>query len=78
VSTWLVVWLVVGLVSTAALAAFAIWTVRHITLLIRTMGRLHEEFMPIAEEISREAARGSERATGLRMPPRERRRTGRR
>jgi fatty acid desaturase len=78
VSTWLVVWLVVGLVSTAALAAFGIWMVRHVTLLIRTMGRVQEELTPIAEEISRESARASERAASLRMPPRTGRRTDRR
>jgi hypothetical protein len=72
VSTWLLVWLVVGLVTTAALAACAIWLVRHVMLLGRTVGRVQEELAPLAEEISRGSARASDRAAGLRMPPKAR------
>jgi hypothetical protein len=78
VSTWLVVWLVVGLVTTVALAACAIWLVRHVLILGRTVGRVQEELSPISEKISRESARASERAVGLRMPSRRKGRGGRR
>jgi hypothetical protein len=78
VSTWLVVWLAVGLVTTVALAACAIWLVRHVLILGRTVGRVQEELSPISEKISRESARASERAVGLRMPSRRKGRGGRR
>lgn len=77
-STWLVVWLVVGLVTTAALVATAVWLVRHVILVGRSMGRLQEELGSITEEISRASAHASERAASLRMPSRGKRRTGRR
>jgi hypothetical protein len=78
VSTWLVVWLVVGLVTTAALVATAVWLVRHVILVGRSMGRVQEELGPLTEEISRASARASERAASLRMPSHGKRRTGRR
>jgi hypothetical protein len=78
VSTWLVVWLVVGLVTTAALVATAVWLVRHVILVGRSLGQVQEELGPLTEEISRESARGSERAASLRMPSSGKRRTGRR
>jgi hypothetical protein len=78
VSSWLVVWLVVGLVSTAALIAVAVWLVRHVILIGRSVGRVTDELGPITEEISRQSASASDRAAKLRMPSRHGRSSGRR
>jgi hypothetical protein len=78
VSSWLVVWLVVGLASTAALVAFGLWLARHVQILVRTFGRVQEELAPLTEEISRETARASDRVAGYRMPGPSKRRTARR
>ena len=48
---WLVVWLVVGLVTTAALLVMLGFLVRHVILLGRTAGRMQEEIQPIADEV---------------------------
>lgn len=56
-SGWLVVWLVLALVTTAALIAVLIGLVRHVLVLGRTLRRLQEEISPVAEEISRAARR---------------------
>ncbi len=51
-STTAVVWLVVGLVSTAALIAMLVALVRHVLVIGRAIGRFQEEITPIADEIS--------------------------
>jgi len=78
VASWLVVWLVVGLVSTAALAACGLWLARHLQILGRTFGRVREELTPFTEEIARETARARDRVAAYRMPATGKRRTGRR
>jgi len=67
-STWLVVWFVVGLVTTVVLVAFLVSLGRHGLVLGRSARRFGEEIGPLAGEISREGARASERAAGLRWP----------
>ena len=73
---WLVVWLVVGLVTTAALLVMLGFLVRHVILLGRTAGRMQEELQPIADEVAAASARAadtaarlSERASPLEPPP---------
>jgi hypothetical protein len=63
--TWLVVWLVVGLVTTAALLVMLGFLVRHVILLGRTAGRMQEELQPIAEELAGASARTADAAAGL-------------
>ncbi|MGQ0669793.1 MAG: hypothetical protein ACT4PO_09010 [Actinomycetota bacterium] len=58
-SAWAVTWLVVGLVSAAALIAVFVGLVRHLLLLARTLGRFQEEVQPLAQEIAAEAERAS-------------------
>jgi hypothetical protein len=65
-----VVWIVVALVSTAAVAAVLIGLVRHVIVLSRTLGRFQREVSPIAAEIS---AMGGRAARRSRRPARERR-----
>lgn len=60
------VWLVVALLSTAAVTALLIGLVRHVIVLGRALGRFQREVSPVAEEISAlgdQAAARSERAT---------------
>ena len=62
-----IVWIVVGLVTFAALLAVLIGLVRHVMLLVRTLGRFRDEVQPLADDLSAESARASERAAGLRI-----------
>lgn len=71
-STWLVVWLVVGLTATALLIAFGIALVRHGMILGRTAKQMADEVGPIAADIQREAARAADHVG--RLPPPKRRR----
>ena len=63
--TWLVVWLVVGLLTTAALLVMLAFLVRHAILLGRTAGRLREELQPIFDETAAASARAADTAAGL-------------
>jgi hypothetical protein len=63
--TWLVVWLVVGLVTTAALLVMLGFLVRHVILLGRTASRMQAEIQPIAEELAAASARAADTAAGF-------------
>jgi hypothetical protein len=54
---WLVVWFVVGIVSTVAVLACLIGLMRHILVLARTVQLLQDEVQPIADDLSREGQR---------------------
>ena len=62
---WLVVWLVVGLVTTGALLVMLGFLVRHVILLGRTASRMQEELQPIADELAAASARAADAAAGL-------------
>lgn len=51
-STTAVVWVIVGLVSIAALIAMLVALVRHVLVIGRAIGRFQEEITPITDEIS--------------------------
>jgi len=72
VSPWLLVWYLIAAVTTMAVLVFAIALVREALLVGRTARRFQEEAQPIADEVSREAARASERAGSLSPPGRTR------
>ncbi len=57
-----IVWLVVGLLSTAAVAAVLIALVRHVFVLTRALGRFQREVGPLAAELAAEGDRASARA----------------
>jgi hypothetical protein len=60
-----IVWLVVALVTTFAVAAVLIGLVRHVIVLGRALGRFQREVSPLVQEISAlgdEAAARSQRA----------------
>ena len=63
--TWLIVWFVIGIVSTIAVLAFLTALIRHLLLLGRTARRMQEELAPIVHEISDKGERASERASRL-------------
>ena len=67
-STWLVVWFLITIVSTAAVIACLLALVRHMLVLGRTARQMRDAVTPLAEEITREGARASERASSLRPP----------
>jgi hypothetical protein len=78
---WLVVWLVVGLLTTVALLAMIGFLVRHVILLGRTAGRMQEELFPIADEVAAASARAADEVAGLSAraePERSARRRGHR
>ena len=56
---WLVVWFVVGIVSTVAVLACLIGLLRHLLVLGRTVKQLQDEVQPIADDLARERQRAS-------------------
>jgi hypothetical protein len=56
---WLVVWFVVGIVSTVAVLACLIGLLRHMLILGRTVRQLQEEVQPIADDLAKERQRAS-------------------
>lgn len=56
-STWLVAWFVIGVVTTVALIAFLIALTRHALVLGRSAKQMQEAVQPIADDISRSTAR---------------------
>ncbi len=64
-STWLVVWFVIGLVSTVALLVFLVALVRHALILGRAARDMQEAVAPLAEEISSGSDRASGRIQGM-------------
>ena len=78
---WLVVWLVIGLLTTAALLVMLGFLVRHVILLGRTAGRLQDELQPVADDLAAASARAADAAADLSRrgkPQRSARRRGRR
>ena len=69
------VWLVVGLVSTAAVLAVVIGLVRHVLVLGRSLTRFQREITPIAEEIGALGERAASRARSQGQRPLGRGRT---
>ena len=57
-----IVWLVVALVSTAAVIAVVVALVRHVIVLDRALGRFQREVPPIAEEIAAAGDRAASRS----------------
>jgi hypothetical protein len=57
-----IVWLVVGLVTTAAVLAVLIALIRHLFVLGRALARFQEEVGPVAAEIGAQSERASSRS----------------
>jgi hypothetical protein len=69
-STWLIVWLVLTLVSILALTAVLAGLVRNALVLSRSIGRFSEEVGPLAAEIGQEGGRAADRGSKLEPPTR--------
>ena len=69
-STWLVVWIALGAVSTLVVLAFVIALGRHVLILGRTARRFQEEVGSAAGEVAHERARASEHSDRLRRAQR--------
>jgi hypothetical protein len=65
VAPWLVVWFVVGIVSTAAILACLIGLIRHVLVLARTMKQLRDEVRPIADDLARQGQRAGAHASAV-------------
>ena len=58
-ASWLVVWFVVGIVSTVAILACLIGLMGHVLILGRTVKQLQDEVRPIADDLAKEQQRAS-------------------
>jgi hypothetical protein len=67
-STWLLVWLLVAIVSTAAVIACLLALVRHVVILGRAARQMRDAVLPVADEIAQEGARAAGRAGSLQTP----------
>jgi hypothetical protein len=65
VTTWVIVWLVIGSVTVLALIAMMIGLARNAAVLARSAARLQRELAPVAEEINAEAAEAGRVAGSL-------------
>ncbi|MEO8422807.1 MAG: hypothetical protein ABI595_02710 [Actinomycetota bacterium] len=64
-ASWLMVWFVVGIVSTAAILACLIGLVRHVLVLGRTVKQLQDEMQPIADDLRRESQRAGTHSSAI-------------
>ncbi|MGH2597433.1 MAG: hypothetical protein ACRDH7_15945 [Actinomycetota bacterium] len=64
-ASWLVVWFVVGIVSTLAILACLIGLVRHVLILGRTVKQLQEELQPITDDLAQEGQRAGEHLAAI-------------
>lgn len=62
---WLVVWFVVGIVSTVAILACLIGLMRHVLVLARTVKQLQDEVQPIADDLANEGQRAGAHASAM-------------
>jgi hypothetical protein len=69
-STWLVVWLVLTLLSIVALGAVLFGLVREALVLSRSLSRFSEEVGPLASEIGQQGQRAAARGSDLQPPTR--------
>lgn len=69
-STWLLVWLVLTLLSMVALGAVLIGVVRQALVLSRSLGRFTQEVGPLAAEIGDQTSRIAGHGAGRHRPSR--------
>jgi hypothetical protein len=70
VSTWILVWLVLTVLSIVALGAVLVGLVRQAMVLSRSLGRFTEEVGSLATEIGGQTDRVAGRGAGRRGAPR--------
>lgn len=64
-ASWIVVWFVIGIVSTVAILACLVGLVRHLLILGRSVKQLREEIQPIADELSSEGQKAGEHTSAI-------------
>ena len=62
------VWVVIAILSTAALIACVLGLFANLRAMLRTLRRFKDEIDPVAREISEQGARASTRSSGMRLP----------
>ncbi|MDP9329584.1 MAG: hypothetical protein M3P11_02920 [Actinomycetota bacterium] len=67
-SSWILAWLLVAILSTVAVIAVLVALVRHALSVGRAVRRFNDEVGPLADEIATNAARASDRAGGFEIP----------
>ena len=67
-SSWLIVWLILTLLSIVAIGAVLAALVRQALVLSRSVGRFSEEVGPLAADIGREGDRAASHGSQLRPP----------
>jgi hypothetical protein len=70
VSTWILVWFIIAVLTTFALLALLIGLARQSLLLGRTARRAQDELQPMVSQISRDGQRASTKAGNLKPPAR--------
>ncbi len=65
--SWVLVWLLLGIVTTMVIVVFAISLGRHVLIIGRTARRFREEVGPLATEVERGGSEASDRAERLRL-----------
>ena len=63
--SWIVVWFVIGIVSTVAILACLMGLVRHLLILGRSVEQLQEELQPIADDVAREGRKAGEHTSAI-------------
>ena len=64
-ASWLVVWFVVGIVSTVAILACMIGLMRHVLVLGRTVRQLRDEVKPVTDDLASERQRAGEHVSAI-------------
>ena len=64
-ASWILVWFVIGIVSTVAIAACLTGLVRHVLILGRAVKQLREEIQPIADELAGEGDKAGRHTSAI-------------
>jgi hypothetical protein len=62
---WVLPWLIVTIVTTLVVTVMVIGLVRHVLVLVRTVGQFQREAQPITDELARKSARAADRAASI-------------
>lgn len=69
-TTWLLVWLLVAIVTTGAVIVCVVALARHVLIVGRSARELAEAVKPLADEVAADGERASRRAGGIQPPGR--------
>lgn len=72
-STWILVWFIVAVVTTSLVLLCLAGLARQIILLGRTARQMQDEIQPMVEALTREGQRAATRASSLQPPGRSHR-----